>query len=281
MYYLRARYYNPLNGRFNRIDPFSGNTQDPQSLHKYLYCHANPINATDPSGNLIDFSISGLLTNIFIRATTLWIIYGGAILDFFTTSALVCAGLYAASNLGLQLIEWGYLPRDLQDYIESVRYYSGVGFVLSVVALGLLSTLPDPRVKPQPPQNTARLPRDRAVDGRPAPPPKATSRPVAQNSYINAEKNRDVQRLYKQGAIEVRVDQRQSGILNDGNIIQKGWNRPDNQGIFTEQPARHFEYDTRLDRLYTRAARIQTNDPEAVITLKWFDDAGNYTIVPW
>jgi len=50
MYYLRARYYNPSNGLFNRIDPFSGSPVDPQSLHKYLYCHANPINATDPSG---------------------------------------------------------------------------------------------------------------------------------------------------------------------------------------------------------------------------------------
>jgi RHS repeat-associated protein len=50
MYYLRARYYSPANGLFNRIDPYSGNYSDPQSLHKYLYCHANPVNATDPSG---------------------------------------------------------------------------------------------------------------------------------------------------------------------------------------------------------------------------------------
>jgi len=49
-YYLRARYYNPSNGRFNRVDPFSGNNQDPQSLHKYLYCHANPVNGVDPTG---------------------------------------------------------------------------------------------------------------------------------------------------------------------------------------------------------------------------------------
>jgi hypothetical protein len=35
---------------FNRIDPYSGSYSDPQSLHKYLYCHANPINAIDPSG---------------------------------------------------------------------------------------------------------------------------------------------------------------------------------------------------------------------------------------
>jgi RHS repeat-associated protein len=49
-YYLRARYYNPSNGRFNRVDPYAGNSSDPQSLHKYLYCHANPVNAIDPSG---------------------------------------------------------------------------------------------------------------------------------------------------------------------------------------------------------------------------------------
>lgn len=56
-YYLRARYYNPLNGTFNRMDPHPGNNQDPQSLHKYLYCHNNPINATDPSG--LSISVGG------------------------------------------------------------------------------------------------------------------------------------------------------------------------------------------------------------------------------
>jgi len=52
-YYLRARYYNPLNGRFNRMDPFAGNNHDPQSLHKYLYANANPINRIDPSALLL------------------------------------------------------------------------------------------------------------------------------------------------------------------------------------------------------------------------------------
>jgi RHS repeat-associated protein len=51
-YYLRARWYNPTTGRFNRIDPFAGNTHDPQSLHKYLYAHCSPIMNVDPSGRL-------------------------------------------------------------------------------------------------------------------------------------------------------------------------------------------------------------------------------------
>ncbi len=53
MYNLRARWYNPTNGLFNQMDSFAGSSQDPQSLHKYLYCHANPVNAVDPSGNII------------------------------------------------------------------------------------------------------------------------------------------------------------------------------------------------------------------------------------
>ncbi len=50
--YLRARWYDPASGRFNRLDPFAGNMQDPQSLHKYAYVHGDPISNTDPSGEI-------------------------------------------------------------------------------------------------------------------------------------------------------------------------------------------------------------------------------------
>jgi RHS repeat-associated protein len=58
--YLRARYYDPATGRFNRLDPFFGNLNDPQSLHKYLYTHADPVNGIDPSGEFIGVAIGGL-----------------------------------------------------------------------------------------------------------------------------------------------------------------------------------------------------------------------------
>ena len=50
MQYLRARYYLPGQGIFNRLDPFFGNLDDPQSLHKYAYVHGDPVNGIDPSG---------------------------------------------------------------------------------------------------------------------------------------------------------------------------------------------------------------------------------------
>jgi RHS repeat-associated protein len=50
LYYLRARYYNPLTGRFMSRDPEDGNHFDPKSLHKYLYADGDPVNGLDPRG---------------------------------------------------------------------------------------------------------------------------------------------------------------------------------------------------------------------------------------
>lgn len=50
--YLRARWYDPATGRLNPLDPFFGNLQDPQSLHKYLYVLGDPVNMIDPTGRM-------------------------------------------------------------------------------------------------------------------------------------------------------------------------------------------------------------------------------------
>jgi RHS repeat-associated protein len=64
--YLRARYYDPVTGRFNRLDPFFGNLNDPLSLHKYVYAHNDSINGIDPTGQ---YTIWSLLGGIFAGAT--------------------------------------------------------------------------------------------------------------------------------------------------------------------------------------------------------------------
>ena len=65
--YLRARYYDPGTGRFNRLDDFEGNDDDPQSLHKYLYVGGDPILFADPSGRTL--TIASTQATISVSAT--------------------------------------------------------------------------------------------------------------------------------------------------------------------------------------------------------------------
>ena len=62
---LRARAYDPANGRFIGLDPFAGNMQDPQSLHKYAYVHGDPIQGIDPTGwaFIDDLSLQGIVSH--------------------------------------------------------------------------------------------------------------------------------------------------------------------------------------------------------------------------
>jgi RHS repeat-associated protein len=87
MQYLRARYYNPATGTFNRLDPFAGNMQDPQSLHKYLYVHGDPIQGVDPSG-LMSLSVS--LSSMSLR--------GGLIGAAIGTGAGYAYGVYVTGE---------------------------------------------------------------------------------------------------------------------------------------------------------------------------------------
>jgi RHS repeat-associated protein len=50
LYYLRARYFNPTAGRFLTRDQANGVPERPDTLHKYLYAAADPIDNIDPSG---------------------------------------------------------------------------------------------------------------------------------------------------------------------------------------------------------------------------------------
>ena len=48
--YLRARYYDPVLGRFISTDPFSGYLNQPESQNKYVYVKNDPLSRIDPLG---------------------------------------------------------------------------------------------------------------------------------------------------------------------------------------------------------------------------------------
>ena len=132
MEYLRARYYDANTGRFISRDPFAGNIHDPQSLHKYAYCHNDPVNGIDPSGEtlislLINMTITtaisqgisfavtpiiGRLAEAFLPNSLVSALINGAAPDAFTIGASGSGGLYGiAGSVGL---EFGIFARSLE-----------------------------------------------------------------------------------------------------------------------------------------------------------------------
>ena len=64
LYYMNARYYDPVNGRFISQDTYRGELEDADQWHLYVYCANNPINYTDPSGHKLvydDINVAKLL----------------------------------------------------------------------------------------------------------------------------------------------------------------------------------------------------------------------------
>jgi RHS repeat-associated protein len=117
LYNNRARWYNPVTGRFNTMDPFAGSNRDPQSLHKYLYCHANPVNGSDPSGQL---AIVGTLLNILSVVSII-----STLVPFVLKSVQIGLGMKQLGALADFMIELNRAP--FPDLITKLRTRNLVG----------------------------------------------------------------------------------------------------------------------------------------------------------
>lgn len=49
--FLRARWYNPADGRLQSRDTWGGNVKSPMSYNAWLYAYANPLTYVDPTGH--------------------------------------------------------------------------------------------------------------------------------------------------------------------------------------------------------------------------------------
>ncbi|MCH5345239.1 MAG: RHS repeat protein [Acetatifactor sp.] len=58
-YYLRARFYNPVLGRFTQEDTYRGD-----GLNLYAYCRNNPVYYVDPSGNICERRANTLMDTV-------------------------------------------------------------------------------------------------------------------------------------------------------------------------------------------------------------------------
>ena len=141
-YYLRARYYNPANGRFTQQDAWAFmDTSDSLSLNLYTYCCNNPIMYVDPSGCWPDWGKLasgvmlvgiGVLTVVAVAST------GGAATP---VVAAVYAGMATAGTVvavqGAAEIEESFTGKNVvrdfmgEETYEIVKYGS-----LAVISIG-------------------------------------------------------------------------------------------------------------------------------------------------
>ncbi|MEX0726126.1 MAG: hypothetical protein WD065_07645 [Planctomycetaceae bacterium] len=125
--------------RFLTLDPFFGNLNNPQSLHKRLYVHGDPINGIDPTGwefslggsltsNSIGGSLQGISGNAVMRAaisgfSRLWSSWAGQLLRVFAASELAMR-LHTAHNQQIMPIPLGKLQEDIQFAMLAKAVYN-------------------------------------------------------------------------------------------------------------------------------------------------------------
>jgi RHS repeat-associated protein len=92
LYYLRARYFNPLTGRLMSRDPLDGMPLDPATLHTYEYANGDPVDVADPTGNRAQPNTAGSASE-----------YAGIVIEIDLRNlpdiALVGCGLNVAYNV--------------------------------------------------------------------------------------------------------------------------------------------------------------------------------------
>jgi RHS repeat-associated protein len=111
MYFLRARYMDTDSGRFWGMDSWEGFSIQPKSLHKYLYCEANPINEIDPSGKSI--AVGGLTE---------------------LNMASVIQGILAGMSATLMIID---IVKKVLDKPIRLNHYTWSGFLPSINVEGI------------------------------------------------------------------------------------------------------------------------------------------------
>ncbi|WP_263352281.1 RHS repeat-associated core domain-containing protein [Acidicapsa acidisoli] len=167
LYYLRARYYNPLTGRFLSRDPEDGALWLPITLHKYLYAGGNPTNWSDPRGrDIIEDTLIisrkslstveyvntiGCFANIVFAATTVLL---AEEFDGYTAAG-IAAGIYgcvtisaspvgnflklakSAADLGACVTSGAVAIHDLNNYLEKPTAANEAAFVVDDIGFVL------------------------------------------------------------------------------------------------------------------------------------------------
>jgi len=113
---LRARFYDPSLGRFNRLDPHLGFTDDPISFNSHLYVGANPVNHIDPLG-------------LFTYTETLTVVTTQAIVTVGLAGFALFPALKAAQEFQMAQAVAGQLGVPVSKTVSQARQFGGIRFL--------------------------------------------------------------------------------------------------------------------------------------------------------
>jgi RHS repeat-associated protein len=119
--YLRARWYNPANGRFQSRDTWGGDANRPISMNRWMYVEGNPVNYSDPTGHN---GVPGWAIKILedMRAKTE--------LCYSNSDRLCVWENYYALSLFAPVFGYAHSSDHLENYLLKLgdrHYYGGVG----------------------------------------------------------------------------------------------------------------------------------------------------------
>lgn len=126
--YNRARYYNPAMGAFASLDPFEGVMHEPMSMNGYGYVHGNPVNNTDPSGELLPaLAIGGAIGAaiaigklVLSAGAALATLIGAFIAKYFVQTVIVLVAIIVNNVIQCITSEGCFLNIALQDFVDFI-----------------------------------------------------------------------------------------------------------------------------------------------------------------
>jgi RHS repeat-associated protein len=158
MYYLRARYYDPENGRFISGDLISGGTGVPRTQNKYIFGINNPLSFGDPTGLFADpFTAMLFIQEVFTAAVNVTAFFGNGPSQKFAQMILVAgaAALVGATVGALFEAKWvaglagggaggvtggvGFEALDLGTFKQGFAFGFSIGFKAGYAAGGVKS----------------------------------------------------------------------------------------------------------------------------------------------
>lgn len=123
LYYFKARYYDPLIGRFLQADSVM-DTSRPMGMDLYMYTEGNPIRYTDPSGNSI-------LSSFLERNGLGFLNFSISLSTFFQNAFYVSAQRWSDAGLGVALAI---------NPMAVIGTALGIGAVASIAAVAVVAT---------------------------------------------------------------------------------------------------------------------------------------------